>query len=89
MSASPPTRVLVVQEDREARDSMVSVLSELGYEVQSVSDGEAAMGELRAAPHRLPAVIVCDMTMPRMDGRRLRHELMRDPALAEESRWSC
>ncbi|HKE19686.1 MAG TPA: response regulator [Kofleriaceae bacterium] len=78
MSASGP--VLVVEDDRDVRESLVAVLEDAGYKVISASDGRAALALLRAGP--LPSVILLDLMMPVMDGFEFRAEQKRDPSMA-------
>ena len=79
-SAKP--RVLVVEDDRSVRESVVLALSLEGYDVQSVNDGEQA---LEAVERELPDVIVLDVMMPVLDGltvcRRLRARKLTVPVL--------
>lgn len=58
-------RVLVVDDDPDIRELLVSVLSDDGYEAASARDGRDALDVL----DRWPAdVIVLDLMMPVMDG---------------------
>jgi len=62
--------VLVVDDNAAIRD-MVSWALELdGYEAAEVSDGQEALSWMDNAARegRYPAVILLDLTMPRMDG---------------------
>jgi CheY-like chemotaxis protein len=78
-----PGKLLVVEDDRDVRETLLRVLSEVGYQVRGVSDGQAALEELRRPGEPLPALMLLDLRMPRMDGHRLQEEIARDPALAE------
>jgi two-component system response regulator MprA len=75
-------RVLVVEDDRSVRESVVLALSLEDYDVQSVNDGEQA---LEAVERELPDVIVLDVMMPVLDGltvcRRLRARKLTVPVL--------
>ena len=75
-------RVLVVDDDKAVRESLVRALQLEGYEVVSASDG--AKG-LEAAKTESPDVIVLDVMMPGVDGltmcRVLRAEKNRVPIL--------
>jgi len=79
MAHSAP--VLVVEDDRDVRESLVAVLEDAGYRVMSAADGRAALDLLRAGPR--PAVILLDLMMPVMDGFEFRAEQVRDPSLAD------
>lgn len=78
MSVSGP--VLVVEDDRDVRESLVAVLEDAGYKVISASDGRAALALLRAGP--LPSVILLDLMMPVMDGWRFLEVVAGEPDLA-------
>lgn len=71
----PPSHrdVLVVDDDRDARELFAYVLELAGATVAVAADGEAG---LRTALRRHPDLVVTDIAMPRMDGismtRRLR-----------------
>jgi PAS domain S-box-containing protein len=75
--ASGPERegghVLIVDNSKEAADSIAVLLRTWGYEVRVAYDPFAALEEARARP---PAVVLLDIGMPGMDGyevaRRLR-----------------
>jgi CheY-like chemotaxis protein/two-component sensor histidine kinase len=68
-----PPRVLVVDDNRDAAESLGSLLGILGADVSVVNDGPAALDEF--GRHR-PALVFLDLGMPEMDGfevaRRLR-----------------
>jgi signal transduction histidine kinase len=68
-----PARVLVVDDNRDAADTLGALLQVLGAEVHVVNDGEAAIQAFSAFR---PEVIFLDLGMPGMDGfevaRRLR-----------------
>lgn len=57
-------RVLVVDDNRDAAESLTSLLDALGAEVETVYDGPAAL----RATARMPEVIFLDIGMPGMDG---------------------
>jgi len=68
-------RVLVVDDNIDAAETMAMLLDQLGHEVSVAHDGEAA---LAAASENHPEVVLLDIGLPRMDGyevcTRLRHE---------------
>lgn len=74
-------RVVVVDDDRDLRELLVQVLTDLGLEAVGYGDGRAALEGLRGAA-AAPAAILLDLEMPGMSGWELRRELLRDPALA-------
>src|SRR5690349_8610854 len=72
--------VLVIDDDRDVRDTMRLVLEHGGYVVQTAADGLEGLACLHAAPR--PAVVVLDLAMPGMDGWDFSTEKARDPAVA-------
>ena len=68
-------RVLVVDDNRDAADSLAQLLELLGYEVRSAHDGEAGV---RAAESFRPDVVLMDIGMPKLNGyeacRRIREQ---------------
>lgn len=58
--------ILVVDDDEQQRSCIAELLSRAGYEVAVAGDGQDALELLRAGLR--PALIVLDLTMPRMDG---------------------
>ena len=83
-------RVLLIDDEIDARDLSQAVLEQCGARVQAVSSGTEALAVLaEAPPSLLPHVIVSDLGMPTEDGyhliRRIRAldaELGRIPAVA-------
>jgi two-component system NtrC family response regulator/two-component system response regulator HydG len=69
-------RVLVVDDDRNAREALRTLLEEEGYVVRTAADGIAAFAALAAFP---PDVVVADVHMPRMNGRALYDALRQLP----------
>jgi CheY-like chemotaxis protein len=59
--------ILVAEDNRLVREGLAEILREEGYAVVSCSDGQAAMNRIRSSAE-LPALIVLDFMMPRMDG---------------------
>ncbi len=59
------SRVLIVDDDPEERQSLSSKVSALGYAVEMASDGEEALEKLGSI---VVDVIITDLVMPRMDG---------------------
>ena len=62
-------RVLVVDDNQQAREILTDSLIGLGLRAESVSSGEEAIRELAAADSRAPyELVMMDWHMPRMDG---------------------
>ena len=73
-------RVLVVEDNRDIRESIVELLENHGYVAWAASDGVEALAKLEAQP--APCVILLDLMMPNMDGRGFRAEQLRRPELS-------
>ena len=71
-----------MEDDRDVRETLLRVLANVGYDVRGAADGLAALEELRRPGAARPALMLVDLRMPRMDGRRLQQEIARDPILA-------
>jgi CheY-like chemotaxis protein len=69
--------VLVVDDDAACRDAFRSLLEELGSRVLVSADGIEALGVLRKHD---PALMLCDLMMPRLDGYGLARQVRADPA---------
>jgi CheY-like chemotaxis protein len=61
-------RVLVVDDDRESRETLAMALAQSGYAVDIVEDGREALGRLSSWP---ADVLVSDVNMPQMSGLEL------------------
>ena len=74
-------RVMIVEDDLEARESLAAVLISEGYSVVAAEHGQAALEELRKSPSDF-CLIVLDLFMPVMNGWAFRDAQVRDPSLA-------
>jgi CheY-like chemotaxis protein len=61
-------RVMVVEDDRDARETLAQALAQSGYAVDIVENGREALGRLGTWP---ADVLVSDVNMPRMNGLEL------------------
>jgi CheY-like chemotaxis protein len=81
---APDARVLVVDDDRDMRDTVAAVLETEGYRVSCAADGAQALAMMRGDR---PEAIVLDLSMPVMSGWELleavheRRELREVPVL--------
>ncbi len=57
--------VLIVDDDEQDRSILAGIVSSLGYQVVTASDGCEALAKLNARPF---SAIITDLIMPRMDG---------------------
>jgi len=60
-----PRRILVVEDSSNLREDIVSILKFNGYEVEEAANGRLG---LNAISKNLPDLIICDVTMPELDG---------------------
>jgi CheY-like chemotaxis protein len=75
-------RVLVVEDDNAIRLSLTELLSNEGYDVSSVSNGQEAL-DLLAKGELLPSIILLDLMMPLMDGFSFRKKQIADPRIKD------
>jgi signal transduction histidine kinase len=68
-------RVVLADDNADMRDYVRRLLGDR-YEVEAVTDGEAALAAVR---RRLPDLVLTDVMMPRLDGFGLLRELRADP----------
>jgi two-component system KDP operon response regulator KdpE len=69
VEAKPKTgRILVVDDDPEMTDMLVTVLSDAGYGTAAAPGGAEALESVRRDP---PDVVITDLSMPEMDGLEL------------------
>jgi CheY-like chemotaxis protein len=72
-------RVLVVEDNRDAADSLRMLLEVYGYQVEVAYTGPDGV---RAAEAYRPQVILCDIGLPGMDGYGVAAAVRRNPATA-------
>jgi two-component system response regulator MprA len=72
--------VLVVEDEPDIREIVCMVLEEHGMRAEGAGDGQEALAWL-AGNQALPALIILDLMMPRMDGWQFREALARSPRL--------
>ncbi len=66
--------ILIVDDEENARIGLTKLLSQEGYEVDSVADGREALEYLRS---KRVSLIISDINMPRMNGLVFLQELNR------------
>lgn len=76
MSQPPPSRVLLVDDDAESQELYVEILRWAGFDVQTASDGEAAIA---AVADGVPELVVLDIELPVRDGVEVLRELRKIP----------
>ena len=73
----PRQRVLVVDDNRDAAETLRKLLQLLGVEAHAVNDGASA---LQLLSEYRPSVILLDIGMPGMDGFEVARRIREDPA---------
>jgi signal transduction histidine kinase len=75
---STPMRVLVVEDNHDAAESLVMLLEVLGHRVRVAPDGPTALAAARGAP---PDVVLLDIGLPGIDGYEVARRMRADPLL--------
>ena len=78
--AAPPISVLLVDDDRDIRETLGELLADEGFQVEASWNGQTALARLEEGFR--PDVIVLDLMMPAMDGLTFRAQQRKNPALA-------
>jgi two-component system, NtrC family, response regulator len=68
-------RVLIVDDEQNAREALKTILTEEGYEVAEAPDGEAGLATLSEFR---PEAVLCDVRMPKVDGLTFLHRAKED-----------
>ncbi|MES2740493.1 MAG: response regulator [Pseudomonadota bacterium] len=76
-AGAPPRRVLVVDDNRDAADSLQALFQMEGFEVDAAYDGYSAVAAVERAT---PDLIVMDLGMPGMDGYQAARLIRQRPA---------
>jgi CheY-like chemotaxis protein len=66
-------RILVVDDNRDAAETLAQLLEMLGHETEVAFDGPSAVGRALASPP--PDVVLCDIGLPGMSGYDVAREL--------------
>lgn len=81
MTEQKPAHILVVEDDRDIRDSVVEILEDEGYTVSDASDGTEALERLASGSEK-PDLILLDLMMPGMNGFQFREEQLKSDVYA-------
>jgi len=73
--------ILLVEDDRDLRESICQALEQEGFRIASVENGREALEYLRA--NDAPCLVLLDLMMPVMNGWEFRDAQMGDPKLSE------
>jgi len=72
-------KILIVDDEEPARQGLTALLARWGYDVDEAGDGQEALAKAAAG---LPAVVLSDLVMPKMDGLELLRALKTDVPFA-------
>ncbi len=72
--------ILIIEDDRETRDSMKCLLEAAGYRVRVAAGVDEALDALRGGMQ--PCLILLDLMMPGKTGFQFRYEQMQNPCWA-------
>lgn len=75
--AARPRRILVVDDEEDARETLAALLESDGHETVAVNDGPAALKAVRAFR---PEVVLLDLGLPGADGYEIARELRSESA---------
>jgi CheY-like chemotaxis protein/CRP-like cAMP-binding protein len=73
-------KILVIEDENEVRDNIAEILQLSDYEVLKAPDGISGVDMATAG---MPDLILCDITMPGLDGYEVLHALHQHPATAD------
>jgi CheY-like chemotaxis protein len=79
-SRAPNRRILVVDDNIDAAESLAMVLRLAGHEVRTAYSGPVALAEAQAGP---PDVVLLDIGLPGMDGFEVARQLRRNRRLSQ------
>jgi DNA-binding NarL/FixJ family response regulator len=74
------TKLLVIEDDEQTRENLEIILDMEGYAVRSAGNGDAG---LSLARNDRPDLIICDVSMPEMDGHEVLRQLRKDTRTAD------
>ena len=80
MQFFPVEKILVIDDESRMRKLVVEALASEGYAVVEASNGREGVA---LAGRETPDLIVCDITMPEMNGHRVLQTLRDQPATAQ------
>ena len=78
--AAPRRQVLVVDDDRDIRETLEEILASEGYQVATARNGADALQKARELH---PGLILLDLFMPVMDGIEFRRRQRQDPEIED------
>lgn len=72
--------ILIVDDDESLLDALDMELSDRGYPIRRATNGQEALERIR---EELPMLIITDLAMPVMNGRKMLQLIRRDPRARE------
>jgi DNA-binding NarL/FixJ family response regulator len=72
--------LLLIEDEPAMRDNLMTILTLEGFRVTPAASGEEGLLQARAS---LPDLVLCDVTMPGLDGYDVLREFRRDALLAD------
>ncbi|MBA2538600.1 MAG: response regulator [Deltaproteobacteria bacterium] len=79
---TPGSKILIVEDDRDARDVLADLLAREGFQVEVAADAVDAIHTLEMHRDEPPRVILLDLLMPGILGGSLLDYLREEPELA-------
>jgi len=79
-AAPQPTRVLVVEDNVDGRETLLALLEMLGHEVAGAADGQQALDQARSFR---PDIVLLDLGLPVIDGLEVARRLRADPSFQD------
>ena len=74
------TNILIIEDDEPTRDNLALILDMEGFAVRSAPDGQVGLALARS---ERPDLIICDVSMPGLDGYSVLRHLREDPQNAD------
>ena len=75
-----PGPVLIVEDERDLRETLREYFEDQGYRVATAANGQEAMDAMAAG--ELPCVVILDLIMPVLGGREVYERMQEDARLA-------
>jgi len=75
---STTKKILIIDDEPDARAYLKAILEEKGYEIMTASDGEEGLKKARETP---PHLILLDLLMPKKSGVKFLNEIKQDKQL--------
>ena len=79
MSARPPTRILVAEDDPDIGNLLEHYLRKAGFTATVVTSGRDVMPQIKREP---PDLVVLDLMLPGLDGLQVCREIRADASIA-------